>query len=149
MYTNILIPTDGSELSEKAIGRGVALAKAFGAKITFVTVREPFHPLPGDPQMVVEMPDEYKKYVDDYLAADANGRLSAANSIAEQAGVSCETVDVEHDNVYQGILDAAAACGCDFIIMASHGRSGFSGIVLGSVTLKVLTHSKLPVLVYR
>jgi nucleotide-binding universal stress UspA family protein len=149
MYNNILIPTDGSELSEKAIGRGVALAKAFGAKITFVAVREPFQPLPGEPQMVVEMPDEYKKYVHDYLAADANGRLSAANSVAEQAGVSCETVDVEHDNVYQGILDAAAACGCDFIVMASHGRSGISGIVLGSVTLKVLTHSKLPVLVYR
>ena len=149
MYSNILIPTDGSELSEKAIRQGVTLAKAFGAKVTFVTVREPFHTLPGDPQMVVEMPDEYKKYVHDYLSAEAHERLSAAQSIAEQAGVSCETVDVEHDHVYQGILDAAAACGCDFIVMASHGRSGISGLVLGSETLKVLTHSRLPVLVYR
>lgn len=149
MYNNILIPTDGSELSEKAVRQGVALAKAFGATISFVTVREPFHSLPGDPQMVVDMPDEYKKYVHDYLTAGANARLSAAQSIAEQAGVSCETVDVEHDHVYQGILDAAAHQGCDLIVMASHGRSGLSGVVLGSETLKVLTHSKLPVLVYR
>lgn len=149
MYHNILIPTDGSELSEKAVRQGVELAKAFGAKITFVTVWEQFHTMASEPQMVVDMPEEYKKYVHDYLTADAHTRLSAAKSVADQASVSCETVDVEHDQVYQGILDAAAACGCDLIVMASHGRSGLTGIVLGSETLKVLTHSKLPVLVYR
>jgi len=149
MYSNILIPTDGSELSEKAVHQGVALAKAFGAKLTFVTVREPFHTMPGDPQMVVDMPAEYKKYVHEYLTADAVSRLTAAQAIAKKSGISCQTVDVEHDHVYQGILDAAAETDCDLIVMASHGRSGLSGIVLGSETLKVLTHSKLPVLVYR
>jgi nucleotide-binding universal stress UspA family protein len=68
---------------------------------------------------------------------------------AARGGVSCETVDVEHDQVYQGILDTAADRDCDLIVMASHGRSGISAIVLASETLKVLTHSKLPVLACR
>ncbi len=149
MYKNILIPTDGSELSERAIVQGVSLAKALAAKITFVTVRHPFHALRGQPQMVIYMPDEYKKYLSDYVAAEAAKRLAAAKSIAERGGISCETVDVENDHVYEGILDTAADRGCDLIVMASHGRSGISAIVLGSETVKVLTHSTLPVLVCR
>jgi len=149
MYKNILIPTDGSELSEGAIIQGVSLAKALGAKITFVTVRHPFHALRGQPQMMIYMPDEFKEYIRDYVAADATRRLSAANTIADRGGMSCETVDVEHDQVYRGILETAADRGCDLIVMASHGRGGISAVVLGSETLKVLTHSKLPVLVCR
>ena len=149
MYNHILIPTDGSELSEKAVRGGVKLAKDFGARITFVTVRKPFHALAGEPQMVVKMPDEYSKYVHDYLTADADARLAAAEAIAQENEVSCQAIDIENDHPYQGILDTAAERGCDLIVMASHGRSGISGIVLGSETLKVLTHSKLPVLVYR
>lgn len=149
MYKNILIPTDGSELSEKAIGQGVSLAKALGAKITFVTVRNPFQTLRGQPQMMIYMPDEFKNYIQDYVTDDANKRLSAGKSVAEQGGVSCETVDVEHDHIYREILDTAAEHDCDLIVMASHGRSSISAVLLGSETLKVLTHSKLPVLVCR
>jgi len=149
MYQNMLIPTDGSELSEKAIEQGVSLAKALGAKITVVTVRHPFFALRGQPQMVLYMPDELKGYVRDYVAADATKRLAAAEAIAKRGGVPCETVEVEHDQVYEGILETATDRGCDLIVMASHGHSGISAVLLGSETLKVLTHSTLPVLVCR
>lgn len=149
MYKHILVPTDGSELSEKAIRHGVSLAKALGARITFVSVRHPFHVLRGQPQMVIYMPDEYRQYVHDYVTAESSKRLTAAKSIAENDDVSCEIVDVEHDCVYEGILQTAADRNCDLIVMASHGRTGISAVVLGSETLKVLTHSKLPVLVCR
>ncbi len=151
MYKNILIPTDGSDLSEKAVNHGVLLAKALDATLTFVTVRKPFHSLGlgGEPVMVVKMPDAYKGYVHDYLTAESSERLAAAKSVAEQEGRDCETVDVENDQIYQGILDIAAERKCDLIVMASHGRRGISAVVLGSETVKVLTHSKVPVLVYR
>jgi len=149
MYKNLLIPTDGSELSERAIHQGVGLAKALGAKITFVAVRDPFFAFRGQPQMVLYMPDEFKNYVQDYVVADATKRLAAAKSIAEGGGVPCETLEVEHNQVHEGILETAADRGCDLIVMASHGHSGISAVVLGSETLKVLTHSTLPVLVCR
>jgi len=75
--------------------------------------------------------------------------LSAAKSIAEEAGVSGDTVRMEHEHVYQAIIETAGERGCDLILMASHGRSGLSAVVLGSETVKVLTHSTIPVLVYR
>jgi len=151
MYKNILIPTDGSELSQKAVSHGVSLAKILHARLTFVAVRKPFHTMgPGaEPEMVVKMPDEYKSYVHDYLTAESSEHLAVAKTTAERDGLSCETVDVEHDHIYQGILDTAAQKKCDLIVMASHGRRGVSAIVLGSETVKVLTHSALPVLVYR
>jgi nucleotide-binding universal stress UspA family protein len=74
------------------------------------------------------------------------GRLLAA---ANSAGVACEVLHVEHEQIYQAIIDAASARSCDLIVMASHGRRGVSAVVLGSETVKVLTHSKIPVLVYR
>jgi nucleotide-binding universal stress UspA family protein len=66
---------------------------------------------------------------------------------ANAAGVACETVQVEHDHPYQAIIATAKDKGCDIIVMASHGRSGLSAILLGSVTNKVLTHTNIPVLV--
>jgi len=149
MYKHILIPTDGSELSKKAIAQGVALARALSAGLTFVTVRAPFHAMAGEPEMVVTMPEEYTAYVHDYLTAESGARLAAAKAVAEAEGVACETVDVAHDHVHQAILETAAEKGCDLIVMASHGRRGISAVVLGSETVKVLTHGNLPVLVCR
>ena len=145
MYKSILIPTDGSELAAKAVEHGVLLAKGIGAKITALTVSEPFHLLSVAPRQIEYTRNEYKKHVD-AVAEKALGIVSAA---ANQAGVACETLHVEHEHIYQAIIDAAASKGCDLIAMASHGRHGVSAVVLGSETVKVLTHSKIPVLVYR
>ena len=90
-------------------------------------------------------PIEYKKHVEAY----AEKVLGAVSAAAKSAGVVCETLRVEHEQVYQAIIDAASARRCDLIVMASHGRRGVSAVVLGSETVKVLTHSKIPVLVYR
>jgi nucleotide-binding universal stress UspA family protein len=134
MYTHILIPTDGSELAGKAVQHGVALAKRIGAKVTMLTV------LP--PDMITtdrEMKEIRKARTQKILDAVA----------MQAAGVACETIQVEHDDPYQAIIDTAGSKGCDLIVMASHGRRGISAIVLGSETVKVLTHCKIPVLVYR
>jgi nucleotide-binding universal stress UspA family protein len=128
MYRNILIATDGSELSEKAVNHGIALAKRIGAKVTMLTVVQPLHT---------------------FTAEYAEKTLGTAARLARAAGVGCEGVHVEHDFPYQAIIDTAASKGCDLIVMASHGRHGISALVLGSETVKVLTHSKIPVLVHR
>jgi nucleotide-binding universal stress UspA family protein len=78
-----------------------------------------------------------------------NRCLSRVSAAAKLAGVPCETLHIEHEHVYQAIIDTASARRCDLIVMASHGRRGVSAVVLGSKTVKVLTHSKIPVLVYR
>jgi nucleotide-binding universal stress UspA family protein len=145
LFKNILIPTDGSDLSATAVDHGVRLAKAIGAAVTAVTVTEPFHLFSVAPSQIEYTRDEYKKHVD-VEAARALGVVSAA---AKQAGVACEALQIEHERVYQAIIDAAASKGCDLIAMASHGRHGVAAVVLGSETVKVLTHSKIPVLVYR
>jgi nucleotide-binding universal stress UspA family protein len=145
MYKNILIPTDGSELAGKAVEHGIQLAKETGAQVTAVTVSEPFHLLAVAPRQIEYTRGEYKKHAD----AVAEKALGAVSAAAERAGVACETLHIEHEHVYQAIIDAAASKGCDLIVMASHGRHGVSAIVLGSETVKVLTHSTIPVLVYR
>ena len=145
MYKNILIATDGSDLATKAVEQGVLFAKKIGAKITAVTVTEPFHLLSVAPSQLEYTPAEYKKHA----AAHAEKLLGAVSAAAKSAGVDCETLHVEHEHVYQAIIDAAAARRCDLIVMASHGRRGVSAVVLGSETVKVLTHSKIPVLVHR
>ena len=145
MYTNMLIATDGSALAGKAVQHGIALAKRIGAKITALTVLPPFHMFTTDTQMLEDTPAQYKIRVQE----DAKKTLGAVASAAKAAGVACETVQVEHEHPYQAIIDTAASKGCDLIVMASHGRHGISAIVLGSETVKVLTHTKIPVLVHR
>jgi nucleotide-binding universal stress UspA family protein len=137
LFKNILVATDGSDLAAKAVEQGILFGKEIGAKITAVTVTEPFLP--------EHTPIEYKKHAEAY-AEKVLGTVAAA---AKSAGVGCETLHIEHEQVYQAIIDAASARGCDLIVMASHGRRGVSAVVLGSQTVKVLTHSKIPVLVYR
>jgi nucleotide-binding universal stress UspA family protein len=145
MYKHILIPTDGSELAAKAVRYGASLAKCLGAKVTLLTVTSPYHIFTVETMMVEDTPAEYTKDVQ----ADAAKLLAAAADTAKAAGVGCETVQVEHEHVYRAIIDTAKSKGCDLIVMASHGRRGISAIVLGSVTVKVLTHSRTPVLVHR
>jgi nucleotide-binding universal stress UspA family protein len=145
MYTNILIPTDGSELAEKAVQHGIALAKRIGARATVLTVLTPFHTFTTDTQMIEDTPAQYRIRMKEHAAKT----LGAAARGAEAAGVACETVQVEHEHPYQAIIDTAGSNGCDLIVMASHGRHGISAIVLGSETAKVLTHCKIPVLVQR
>jgi nucleotide-binding universal stress UspA family protein len=145
MYKHILIPTDGSELSRKAIQYGVALAKEAGAKVTAITVSTPFHVLAAEPAMVTDTAASYA----DRVARNSAKYLAAAKDAAAASGVSYEGVHVEHEHPYRAIIDTATGRSCDLIVMASHGRRGVSAIVLGSETVKVLTHSTIPVLVYR
>jgi nucleotide-binding universal stress UspA family protein len=145
MYSNILIPTDGSELAEKAVKHGIALAKQIGAKVTALTVLPPFHTFTTDTQMIEDTPARYKMRAHDH----AEKILGAIVRAAQAAGVACEAIQVEHEHPYLAIIDTAAAKRCDLITMASHGRHGVSAIVLGSETVKVLTHCKVPVLVHR
>jgi nucleotide-binding universal stress UspA family protein len=145
MHQHILIPTDGSELSQKAIDYGVALAKSVNAKVTVLTVSIPFYTLAVEPGMITDTPEQYGKRI----ATVAAKYLNVANEAALAAGVSCDTMHVEHDHPYLAIIETAARKSCDLIVMASHGRRGISAIVLGSETVKVLTHSTIPVLVFR
>ena len=138
MYTNILIPTDGSELAGKAVEHGIALAKRIGAKVTVLTVLPPFHTFTADTQMVEDTPAQYKAR----MQKQAEKTLAAVAHAAQAAGVLCETVQVEQEHPYLAIIDTAESKGCDLIIMASHGRHGISAIVLGSETVKVLTHAR-------
>ena len=140
MYTHILIPTDGSELAGKGVQHGVALAKLIGAKITILTV------LPPDMITADREVDEIRKASKQKHAEEV---LGAVATQTQTAGVACETIQVEHEHPYQAIINTADSKGCDLIVMASHGRRGISSIVLGSETVKVLTHCKIPVLVYR
>ncbi len=145
MYKHILIPTDGSDLSKMALQEGMALAKALDARVTVVTVTTPFHVFTGNPIMVTDTPEQYKERV----AALAGQYLDVAKNIAVAAGVTCDLLHLEHEHPYQAIIDTAQNRGCDAIQMASHGRRGISAILLGSETLKVLTHSTIPVIVCR
>ena len=145
MYTNVLIPTDGSELAGKAVQHGIALAKRIGAKATALTVLPPFRTLTSDPQMIEDTPAQYKARMQKH----SEKTLGAVANAAQAVGVACETVQVEHEHPYRAIIDTAETKGCDLIVMASHGRHGISAIVLGSETVKVLTHCKIPVLVHR
>ena len=145
MYANILIPTDGSQLAGKAVQHGIALAQRIGAKVTALTVLPAFHLFSTNPQMIEDTPAQYQTRMREH----AGKTLGAVAQAAQVAGVPCETVHVEHEHPYQAIIDIAASKGCDLIVMASHGRHGISAIVLGSETVKVLTHSKIPILVHR
>jgi nucleotide-binding universal stress UspA family protein len=145
MYTNILIPTDGSELAGEAVRHGIALAQRIAAKLTALTVSPPFHTFTTDTQMIEDTSAQYQTRMGNH----AEKTLGAIVDAARTAGVACEIVHVEHEHPYRAIIDTADAKACDLIVMASHGRRGIAAIVLGSETLKVLTHCKIPVLVHR
>lgn len=146
MYRHILIPTDGSELAEHAVTNGLALAKSLGAKVSAIVVEEPFNWLSVSESTARQITQETAKHAEQ-IKKHATSVLNRAANAARQAGVSCDTIQVENEQPYQAIIAAAKNKGCDLIVMASHGRSGLSGVLIGSVTNKVLTHTKTPVLV--
>ena len=146
MYRHILIPTDGSELAGTAVRHGLALAKAVGAKVTALTVEGSFDVYTVPASKVYEMSGAFAQHAE-RAKAHAEKILNGVAEAARSAGVVCETVQIEEDHPYEAIIDTAQQRGCDLIVMASHGRSGIAAIVLGSVTTKVLTHTKIPVLV--
>jgi len=145
LFKHILIPTDGSDLSRKAVLYGVQLAKESGAKVTGLTLSEPYHVATMDAVLVSFGQDEYEQQ----SRRVSEKALEQVRMAADAAGVACDTIGETHDQPYRAIIDAARAKGCDLIVMASHGRRGISALLLGSETVKVLTHSTIPVLVYR
>lgn len=148
MFKNILIPTDGSRLSLKGVKTGVRLAKALGARVTAVYVIPPFMPIAyGDAAVYVPAlsPQAYKQSSE----KAARRALGVVEAEAKKARVRCKSRFVTAAQVHEGVLRVARGEKCDAISMASHGRGGLAGVLLGSETTRVLAHSKLPVLVTR
>jgi len=147
MFKHILIPTDGSELSRATAQRGVTFAKEINAKVT-IFFAKPEYPIAyfGEGALIdPTTPEKFSELADQ----QANEYLSEVEIQCTAAGVECATATAASDVPYEAIIEAAERLGCDLIFMASHGRRGISGLLLGSETQKVLTHSKIPVLVYR
>lgn len=148
MYQHIMLPFDGSPLSDRALAEGVALAKSNGAKITLMHVVHPYHvPVAGDHTSPAIQEIERQFLVE--LEKRAAEMLESARHRTAAAGVACDSVVQSGLHPYEEIIAAANKRGCDLILMASHGRRGIQGLLLGSETVKVLTHCTIPVLVVR
>jgi nucleotide-binding universal stress UspA family protein len=145
MFKHILLPTDGSELSEAAIQKAIQLAKSINAKVTGFHVILPFHVFTTKTQMVEDTREQYERE----SKIQAEQFLGVIKKAAEKAGVSCAADYATSNHPYEMIINAAEKEGCDLIMMASHGRRGVQGVLIGSETQKVLTHTKIPVLVVR
>jgi nucleotide-binding universal stress UspA family protein len=144
MYARILVPTDGSDISRKAVQTACDLARLCGATVVLVSVKVPF-PYSAISEMQPVPPQEFY---------DAQDRIAVqwvqdGTAQAQAAGVPVESATVEGLHPWEGIIEHARTARCDLIVMASHGRRGLSALLLGSETTRVLTHSPLPVLVVR
>jgi nucleotide-binding universal stress UspA family protein len=147
MFRHILVPTDGSELSQQTAQRAVSFAKETGASITAFYAK-PEYPITyyGEGALIdPTTPEKFAALMDEQAAS----HLGAVAKLCANADVTCNTMSSTSDVPYEAIIEAAEKAGCDLIFMASHGRRGISAMLLGSETNKVLTHSKIPVLVYR
>ena len=147
MFKNILIPTDGSSRSHKAIGAGVALAKSLGAKVTGLFAAPPATPIIYRDSLPVgyATPAEHARMIEKTAAK----HLEFIEKAAKKAGVTYEGVSVTSDYPADAILDSAKKKKCDAIVMATQGQSGLRGVFVGSVTQQVINQSKIPVLVLR
>jgi len=144
MYKRILVPTDGSEITAKAVATAIELAALAKAELLAIAVKEPF-PYSAISEMQPVPPQEF------YDAQERIARQHAQSVIdaARKAGLACQAHTVEALHPWEAILEHAKEKGCDLIVMASHGRRGVAAVLLGSETQKVLTHGQLPVLVVR
>ena len=144
MYKQILVPTDGSEISARAVQTAAGVARLCNAKLEVLSVREPF-PYSAISEIQPVPPQEF------YDAQErlATSRVEAAIDAARTEGIKAEGATIEALHPWEAVLEQAKAKGCDLIVMASHGRRGLGALLLGSETQKVLTHSTLPVLVIR
>lgn len=145
MFKKILVATDGSALSEGAAKQAMQLAKSVNARVVAFHCREPFHVFATGSEMLTDTREVFERDV----KARSTVYLARIEDMARSAGVPCETTSDENDHAWQGIIKAAESAGCDLIAMASHGRRGVQGLLLGSQTTHVLTHSKIPALVLR
>jgi nucleotide-binding universal stress UspA family protein len=147
MFRSILLPTDGSTLSTRAAKYAVKLAASTGARVTALHVIAYFQPPSYFDGMAVYpqpfSPKEYKRATE----AQAQAMLAKVKKLADAASVRCDVMTLNARSPWEGIMMAAKSKGCDGIVMASHGRRGLEAVLLGSETSKVLTHSKVPVLV--
>ncbi|MBK6714868.1 MAG: universal stress protein [Burkholderiales bacterium] len=144
MYKRILVPTDGSDITAKAVDSAVQLCKAFGAELCTLAVKEPF-PYSAISEMQPIPPQEFF----DSQERIAVKHLQAVRDAANAASVNCTAASIEALHPWEAILDYGKQQDCDLIVMASHGRRGVAALLLGSETQKVLTHSAVPVLVVR
>jgi nucleotide-binding universal stress UspA family protein len=145
MFKHILLPTDGSDLSAAVIKEGIRLAKSLGAKVTGL------HVIPMQHTFLYQTRISKKalKVVDLRFKELAEKYLTAVTQEAREAGIACNVLYRRNDCPYDAIIRLAEQRGCDLIMMASHGRRGVKSLLIGSETQKVLTHSKVPVMVYR
>ena len=144
MFKRILVPTDGSDITAKAVDTSIALAKSVGAKLYTISVKEPF-PYSAISEMQPTPPQEFF----DAQERIATKRVQAVSELCAAADVPCQAHTVEALHPWEAIIDHAKRMECDLLVMASHGRRGVSALLLGSETQKVLTHSKVPVLIVR
>ena len=144
MFKRILVPTDGSDITAKAVETSIALAKSVGAKLYTISVKEPF-PYSAISEMQPTPPQEFFD-AQERIAAQ---RVQKVSELCAAADVPCQAHTVEALHPWEAIIDHAKRMECDLLVMASHGRRGVSALLLGSETQKVLTHSKVPVLVVR
>lgn len=149
MYKHILVATDGSRLSAKAVKTAVRLAKSVGARLTATYVIAPFEPPAMYGEALAYAPPITPQKYRELAEREAKKALAAAQIEAQTAGVPCSTLSLTNEHPWRGIVRAAQSRKCDVIVMASHGRRGLTGLLLGSETNKVLTHSRIPVLVCR
>ncbi|HJV95827.1 MAG TPA: universal stress protein [Albitalea sp.] len=144
MFKRILVPTDGSDISKKAVDTTIALAKSVGAQVYTISVKEPF-PYSAISEMQPTPPQEFF----DAQERIASQRVQTVRESCAAANVPCEAHTIEALHPWEAIIEHAQRMECDLLVMASHGRRGVSALLLGSETQKVLTHSKIPVLVVR
>ena len=144
MFKRILVPTDGSEITQKALDTAIALAKLSGAQMFALSVKEPF-PYSAISEMQPVPPQEFFD-AQERIAAE---RVNSVREAAKAAGLACEAHTIEAVHPWEAIIDHAKANACDLIVMSSHGRRGVTALLLGSETQKVLTHTTIPVLVVR
>ncbi|HKX37671.1 MAG TPA: universal stress protein [Burkholderiales bacterium] len=147
MYKHILIPTDGSEVAEKAVAQGIEFARESKARVTLFTAVPEYEP-PSEAQVfarrVVSIADHARESEE-----KARKILEHGTGLARAAGLEFDTDYEQSNQPWQAIVNAAKRHGCDAIFMASHGRKGLSRLVHGSQTVDVLTHSDIPTLVVR
>jgi len=144
MFKRILVPTDGSDITGKAVDAAIELAKSVGAQLYTISAKEPF-PYSAISEMQPTPPQEFF----DAQERIAHQRVTAVVNQAAASGVQCQAHTVEALHPWEAIIDHAKRMECDLLVMASHGRRGVSALLLGSETQKVLTHTKVPVLVVR
>ena len=144
MFERIVVPTDGSDITNKAVDTAIALAKIHGSRLFAVSVKEPF-PYSAVSEMQPTPPQEFF----DAQERIASSRVKAVISAADAAGVPCEGHTVEALHAWEAIIEHPSNNKADLVVMASHGRRGFQAMLLGSETQKLLTHCAIPVLVVR